>query len=102
MRTRGPRSTVYGVPNDGGRRGLPSMLPGLRNQNRKGAATAEQGTVQQAVRGCSGPGVRERGGAAGGAAVWSACQHGASDRFAVSGAVGSEPPQTGSGADGRR
>ena len=54
------------------------MLPGLRHQDREGAAVAEQGAVQQALRGCGGAGVRERRGAAGGTAVRLAGEHGAS------------------------
>ena len=51
------------VPDDGGDRTVPGAVPGLRAEDREGAAVAEQSAVQQTLRGCGGTGVRERLGA---------------------------------------
>ena len=69
-------------------RGVSGEMSGLRSKGREGAAAAEQGAVQQALRGRGGAGVRERGGAPGGAAVRAGREHGTRDRPAVPGAVG--------------
>src|SRR6266498_643955 len=44
-------------------------MPGLWRESGEGPAAAEQSAIQQALRGCRGPGVRERVGSASGAAV---------------------------------
>ena len=68
-RARGARPTVHGIPDHGGGGGVPGVLSGLWYQNREGAETAEQGTVQQTFRGCRWTGVRERCRATGSVAI---------------------------------
>ena len=68
---------------NGGGGDLPGEVPTLRNTVRDGGAVAEQGALQQALRGGSGAGVRERGGTPGGAAYGASGEHGMSHRSAL-------------------
>src|SRR6266705_2196932 len=76
-------------------------VPGLRGEGREGGATAEQGALQQAVRGSRRAGVRKCGGAAGGPATGSGVEHGAGHGPALSGTVGGREAEAGPATDGR-
>jgi transposase len=69
---------------------LSGALPEVRAESRNSSAVAEQGAVQQGLRGCGGVGVRIGRGSAGGPPVWVSGGHRAGHRSTVSGAVGEE------------
>src|SRR5579864_6679232 len=75
------------------------MLP-LRDPCREGGAVAEQGALQQALRRIGGAGLRERGGTPGGEADGTGGEHGASDRFALLGALGRQAAPATAATDG--
>src|SRR5579872_1154903 len=100
-RTRGARSAVHGVPHDGRGGSVSSVLPGLRHQGGESATVANESTFQQTLRGCRWAGLRERGGAASGAAIRIGGQHGASHGPTVLGAMGGGPEKAGAGSNGR-
>lgn len=66
---RGAGSALLRIPNHGGNRTVPGTLPGLRAEDRKGGAVAQQGVIQQALRTGCGIGLRECFGAERGQAV---------------------------------
>ena len=59
------------VPDDGGDRAVSDSVSGVRHPDRASGAVAEQGPVQQAIRGDGGASVRERIGAASGPEILS-------------------------------
>src|SRR5712692_4141614 len=75
-------------------------MPGLRSEGGEGAAAAEQSTVQQALRGGGGSSLRECIGAASGAALQIAGEHGTGDRSEISGAMDDGAAQTGAPPNG--
>src|SRR5262249_23712512 len=89
------------ISDDRGHRVVSSEVPGLRPESGEGAAVAEQGAVQQALRGCRRASLRERGGAPGSQTVWLSREHRPRHRSAVCGAVGGDAAETGAAADGR-
>jgi len=94
------RSALEPVSDHSGHRAVSGGLSGLRREGGKDRTAARQGSVQPAVRRCSGArSVRVHR-----CGVWPAVcsggEHGADHRSALSGALGGETAEAGFAADG--
>ena len=88
------------LPRDGGCGSAPPTMPGMRRPGGEDGAGAFQGSVQQALRGSRGAGVRERVGTSSGTTDGTGREHGTSHGSAVLGAMGSETAAAAAATDG--